>query len=125
SALREAEAAEAAEASQGRAAFLLDASRRLGDSLDETETRATIAGLTLPTLGAWCIVDVIEPGGELTPVGHGTPGPGEAGAGTSARYGLGPPTRGSLRRSGGSSQSSARRYEDPEEGGDRGARRGG
>jgi signal transduction histidine kinase len=66
SALREAEAADAAEAERGRTAFLLAAGRRLAESLDETVTRDTMAGVALPALGAWCIVDVIEPDDTVT-----------------------------------------------------------
>ena len=65
-ALRESEFADVAEASRGRTAFLLDAGRRLGESLDEEETRLTISSIVLPSLGSWCIVDVIEPRGEVT-----------------------------------------------------------
>jgi len=66
SALREADAADAAEAARDRTAFLLDAGRRLTESLDETETRDAMAGVALPALGAWGIVDVIEPDDTLT-----------------------------------------------------------
>jgi signal transduction histidine kinase len=45
---------------QARFAFLAEASRCLADSLDYDVTLATVAGLALPHLGAWCIVDVIE-----------------------------------------------------------------
>jgi signal transduction histidine kinase len=43
-----------------RFAFLAEASRCLADSLDYGATLATVAGMALPHLGAWCIVDVIE-----------------------------------------------------------------
>ena len=66
SALREADAADAAEGARRRTAFLLDAGRRLGGSLDENVTRIAMAGVALPALGAWCIVDVIEPDDTLT-----------------------------------------------------------
>jgi len=66
SGLREAEAADAAHASRERTEFLLDAGRRLGQSLDEGETRGALAELALPALGAWCIVDVIEADGTVT-----------------------------------------------------------
>jgi signal transduction histidine kinase len=66
SALREAEAADVAETSRASAVLLQKAGQRLGLSLDETATRSTIAGLSVPPLGAWCIVDVIEPDGEVT-----------------------------------------------------------
>jgi signal transduction histidine kinase len=46
-------------------AFLAAASRLLADSLDYERTLATVAGLALPGLGAWCIVDVVEPNGAM------------------------------------------------------------
>ena len=65
SALREQDAAAAAEVARGRAEFLADAGLRLGASLDEEVTYGAIAGLALPGLDAWCVVDVIEVGGTL------------------------------------------------------------
>jgi signal transduction histidine kinase len=47
------------------AAFLADASRLLANSLDYETTLATVAALALPHLGAWCIVDVVDPDGSL------------------------------------------------------------
>ena len=44
--------------------FLAEASRLLADSLDYEETLATVAALSLPHLGAWCIVDLCM-GGEM------------------------------------------------------------
>ncbi|HEX2090860.1 MAG TPA: hypothetical protein VHG28_00605, partial [Longimicrobiaceae bacterium] len=44
--------------------FLSEASRLLADSLDYETTLATVAGLSLPYFGAWCIVDLCM-GGEL------------------------------------------------------------
>ena len=59
--VRDAEAdRDLARALQARFAFLAEASRCLADSLDYDVTLATVAGLALPHLGAWCIVDVIE-----------------------------------------------------------------
>jgi GAF domain-containing protein len=43
---------------QGGTHFLAEASRLLADSLDYETTLATVAGLSLPYLGAWCIVDL-------------------------------------------------------------------
>jgi signal transduction histidine kinase len=43
---------------QGGASFFAEASRLLADSLDYETTLATVAGLSLPYLGAWCIVDL-------------------------------------------------------------------
>ncbi len=68
-ALREQDAADAATAAQRRAEFLVEASLRLGASLDEELTYTAIAGLTLPELHSWCIVDVIEVGGGLRRLG--------------------------------------------------------
>lgn len=47
------------------AVFLADASRLLAQTLDYEATLAQIAALTLPTLGAWCIVDLVEEDGEI------------------------------------------------------------
>lgn len=41
-------------------AFLLRATRVLSESLDPDMTLATIARLSLPHLGSWCIVDLYE-----------------------------------------------------------------
>ncbi|MEX2280978.1 MAG: HAMP domain-containing sensor histidine kinase [Gemmatimonadota bacterium] len=60
-ALREAEAADEAAAAHGRSALLADATRRFNESLDETATRLKLAGMSLPDVVAWCIVDIIEP----------------------------------------------------------------
>ena len=65
SALREQDAAAAAEAARARAQFLADASLRFGASLDQELTYAAIAGVSLPGLDAWCVVDVVEVGGGL------------------------------------------------------------
>ena len=65
SALREQDAAIAAEAERDRAQFLADASLRFGASLDQELTYAAIAGVSLPGLDAWCVVDVVEVGGGL------------------------------------------------------------
>ncbi len=48
-----------------RSAFLAEASRTLAASLDYETTLATVAALALPHLGAWCIVDVVEPDGSF------------------------------------------------------------
>jgi len=65
SALREQDAASMADLARRRAEFLADASVRFGASLDEELTYVAIAGLELPGLDAWCIVDVVESGGGL------------------------------------------------------------
>jgi signal transduction histidine kinase len=54
---------DAAEASRDRFSFLAEASRCLADSLDYESTLTTVAGMSLPYLDAWCIVDVLEAGG--------------------------------------------------------------
>lgn len=43
-----------------RTTFLLDATRILADSLDLETTLASVARLSLPHLGSWCIVDVCD-----------------------------------------------------------------
>ena len=52
---------DAAEASRDRFSFLAEASRCLADSLDYEATLTTVAGMSLPYLDAWCIVDVLAP----------------------------------------------------------------
>jgi signal transduction histidine kinase len=64
-ALREQDAAEVARAARERAEFLTAESLRVGVSLDQELTYAAIAGVALPGLDAWCIVDVVESGGGL------------------------------------------------------------
>ncbi|HEX2210545.1 MAG TPA: GAF domain-containing sensor histidine kinase, partial [Longimicrobium sp.] len=54
-----------AEASRDRFSFLAEVSRCLADSLDYEATLTTVAGMSLPYLDAWCIVDVLEEGGEV------------------------------------------------------------
>jgi len=65
SALREQDDASMADLARRRAEFLAEASLRFGASLDEELTYVAIAGLELPGLRAWCIVDVVEGGGGL------------------------------------------------------------
>ena len=60
SALREKDAAEHAEESRRGAAFLASESRRLTESLDEGETLWAMERMSLPHLGAWCIVDTLD-----------------------------------------------------------------
>jgi signal transduction histidine kinase len=45
--------------------FLAEASRLLADAVGYEDTLVTVAGLALPHLGSWCIVDVVEPDGSL------------------------------------------------------------
>jgi signal transduction histidine kinase len=47
---------------QAGARFLAEASRLLADSLDYETTLATVTRLSLPYLGAWCIVDLCTDG---------------------------------------------------------------
>jgi PAS domain S-box-containing protein len=42
--------------------FLVEATRLLADSLDVETTLATVARLSLPHLGSWCMVDLMEAG---------------------------------------------------------------
>ncbi|WP_310569654.1 HAMP domain-containing sensor histidine kinase [Gemmatimonas sp.] len=65
SALREQDAADAAENKRGDAQFLADAGLELSASLDQELTYRAIANLVLPRRAAWCIVDVIESEGVL------------------------------------------------------------
>ena len=52
-------------ASQARSAFLAEASRVLGSSLDYQTTLANVAQLAVPGVGDWCAVDLLDEGGEL------------------------------------------------------------
>jgi signal transduction histidine kinase len=52
-----------ADVSRVRWTFLAEASRCLADSLEYETTLETIAGLALPLLGSWSIVDLTEPDG--------------------------------------------------------------
>jgi signal transduction histidine kinase len=56
---------DAAEASRDRFSFLAEVSRCLSESLDYEATLTTVAGMSLPYLGAWCIVDVLDEDGQV------------------------------------------------------------
>ena len=58
-------ARDAAETSRDRFAFLAETSRCLAASLDYETTLTTVAGMSLPYLGAWCIVDVVSTDGDI------------------------------------------------------------
>lgn len=64
--LQEAEAAERAQTSLARSEFLAEAGLRLSMSLDSSATRDTVAGVSLPIPGMWCIVDLIELDGSIS-----------------------------------------------------------
>jgi signal transduction histidine kinase len=55
--------------------FLADASRCLAASLDYENTLVTVAGMALPYLGSWCIVDVVEADGSMRRLGILHPDP--------------------------------------------------
>ena len=63
SALRERGFAEDADAARRRATFLAEAGRVLAESVDQNSTLLALTRLALPTLGAWCIVDILEEDG--------------------------------------------------------------
>lgn len=65
SALREHDEAVLAHTSWRRAMFLATESRRLSDSLDERATLAAMQRLSIPSLGAWCIVDTLDEHGSM------------------------------------------------------------
>ena len=75
SALRERGFAEDAEAARRRAAFLAEAGRLLAESVDQSSTLVALTRLALPTLGAWCIVDVLEERGAIRRLGIYHPDP--------------------------------------------------
>ncbi|MEO7822178.1 MAG: HAMP domain-containing sensor histidine kinase [Gemmatimonadaceae bacterium] len=68
-ALRERGLADDAEAARRRAAFLAEAGRLLAESVDQASTLLALTKLVLPTLGAWCIVDILEPSGAIHRLG--------------------------------------------------------
>ncbi|HEU4880950.1 MAG TPA: GAF domain-containing sensor histidine kinase [Longimicrobium sp.] len=84
-----------AEASRDRFSFLAEASRCLSDSLDYESTLTTVAGMSLPYLDAWCIVDVLEEGGGIRRIAvvHPDPDKQEAARKLAERY---PPRAGDL-----------------------------
>jgi signal transduction histidine kinase len=95
-ALRSAERArDLAEASRDRFSFLAEVSRCLADSLDYEATLTTVAGMSLPYLDAWCMVDVLGPGGEVCRIAvvHPDPAKQEAARLLAERY---PPRAGDL-----------------------------
>jgi len=76
-ALRERGLAEDAEAARRRAAFLAEAGRLLAQSVDQASTLLALTKLALPTLGAWCIVDILEEGNAIHRLGIYHPDPGK------------------------------------------------
>jgi len=74
-ALRERGLADDAEAARRRAAFLAEAGRLLAESVDQSSTLVALTKLALPTLGAWCIVDILEEGGAIHRLGIYHPDP--------------------------------------------------
>ena len=75
SALRERGFAEDAEAARRRAAFLAEAGRLLAESVDQSSTLIALTKLALPSLGAWCIVDILEEGDAIHRLGIYHPDP--------------------------------------------------
>ncbi|HUG40702.1 MAG TPA: ATP-binding protein [Longimicrobiales bacterium] len=55
--------------------FLARAGQWLADSLDYETTLVTVAGMALPYLGSWCIVDVVEADGSMRRLGIIHPDP--------------------------------------------------
>jgi signal transduction histidine kinase len=74
-ALRERGLADDAEAARRRAAFLAEAGRLLAESVDQATTLVALTKLALPTLGAWCIVDILEEGTAVHRLGIYHPDP--------------------------------------------------
>ena len=74
-ALRERGLAESAEAARRRAAFLAEAGRLLAQSVDQASTLVALTKLALPTLDAWCIVDILKEGGAIHRLGIYHPDP--------------------------------------------------
>jgi signal transduction histidine kinase len=74
-ALRERGLADDAEAGRRRAAFLAEAGRLLAESVDQSTTLVALTKLALPSLGAWCIVDILEEGDRIHRLGIYHPDP--------------------------------------------------
>ena len=74
-ALRERGFAEDAEAARRHATFLAEAGRLLAESVDQASTFVALARLALPTLGSWCIMDVLDADGEIRRLGIYHPDP--------------------------------------------------
>jgi signal transduction histidine kinase len=74
-ALRERGLAEDAEDARRRAAFLAEAGRLLSLTVDQASTLLALTKLALPTLGAWCIVDILEEGSAINRLGIYHPDP--------------------------------------------------
>jgi signal transduction histidine kinase len=74
-ALRERGFADDAEAARRRATFLAEAGRLLAESVDQNSTLLALTRLALPTLGAWCIVDIVEEDGSIRRLGIYHPEP--------------------------------------------------
>jgi len=74
-ALRERGMAEDAEDARRRAVFLAEAGRLLGQTVDQAGTLIALSKLALPTLGAWCIVDIVPASGTVhrLPIVHPDP----------------------------------------------------
>jgi signal transduction histidine kinase len=64
------------EMAQGHVAFLAETSRCLAQSLDYESTLRTVAGMALPFLGSWCIVDIVEPDESMRRIAIVHPDPG-------------------------------------------------
>jgi signal transduction histidine kinase len=58
-----------------RAAFLAEAGRLLGESVDQSSTLIALTRLALPLLGAWCIVDILQEGDSIHRLGIYHPDP--------------------------------------------------
>jgi signal transduction histidine kinase len=65
SALRDQDATTLALESRHAAIFLATESRRLAESLDERETLAAMERMSLPQVGAWCIIDTLDEQGVM------------------------------------------------------------
>ncbi|CAN5787675.1 hypothetical protein BH23GEM9_BH23GEM9_36400 [soil metagenome] len=55
--------------------LLARASQQLAESIDYDRTLLTVAGMALPHLGSWCIVDMVEQGASMRRVGIVHPDP--------------------------------------------------
>ena len=77
---RERRARSAAEAAEGRAAFLAEASAALASSLDYPTTLSSVARLLVPRIADGCAVDMLDPSGRLRRLVTSHPDPARAAA---------------------------------------------
>ena len=89
---REQAARAEAERARARATFLAEANQTLAASLDYEATLASIARLSVPAVGDWCVIDLVEEDGSFRrlPVAHANPDLASVAREIETRYALDP-----------------------------------